>query len=184
MWQNPQTIPIKQHENENFTFSPFMDDEARQKQQAKTKSGSFDSFAVIFNLNLSRNIWKTFPIFFFVHIRKNVFLIETGEKKINRNFLCLIISDCTFTVEIIKGPRGLGLSVSGGIDSSAPYPGLVRIKRLFPHQAAWATGKLQTGDILLEANGIILTGLTNNVSKVLFSRVMLLFVVVAEKKYS
>ena len=55
------------------------------------------------------------------------------------------------------------MSVSGGIDSSAPYPGLVRIKRLFPHQAAWATGKLQPGDILLEANGIILTGLTNNV---------------------
>lgn len=76
-----------------------------------------------------------------------------------------IVLDCTFNVEIIKGPRGLGLSVSGGIDSSAPYPGLVRIKRLFPHQAAWATGKLQPGDILLEANGIILTGLTNNVSK-------------------
>lgn len=74
-----------------------------------------------------------------------------------------LFSDCTFNVEIIKGPRGLGLSVSGGIDSSAPYPGLVRIKRLFPHQAAWATGQLQPGDILLEANGIILTGLTNNV---------------------
>lgn len=53
--------------------------------------------------------------------------------------------------------------MSGGVDSSAPYPGLIRIKRLFPHQAAWATGKLQPGDILLEANGIILTGCTNNV---------------------
>lgn len=80
-------------------------------------------------------------------------------------FSALLLSDCTFTVEIIKGPRGLGLSVSGGVDSSAPYPGLVRIKRLFPHQAAWATGKLIPGDILLEANGIILTGLTNNVRK-------------------
>lgn len=85
--------------------------------------------------------------------------------ELHRLSFYLIISDCTFNVEIIKGPRGLGLSVSGGIDSSAPYPGLVRIKRLFPHQAAWATGKLQPGDILLEANGIILTGLTNNVSK-------------------
>lgn len=66
-------------------------------------------------------------------------------------------------MEIIKGSRGLGLSVSGGVDSMAPYPGLIRIKRLFPHQAAWATGKLQMGDILLEANGIILTGCTNNV---------------------
>ena len=84
------------------------------------------------------------------------------------SFLHLIILDCTFNVEIIKGPRGLGLSVSGGVDSSAPYPGLVRIKRLFPHQAAWATGQLQPGDILLEANGIILTGLTNNVSRAFY----------------
>lgn len=53
--------------------------------------------------------------------------------------------------------------MSGGVDSMAPYPGLIRIKRLFPHQAAWATGKLHQGDILLEANGIILTGCTNNV---------------------
>lgn len=48
-----------------------------------------------------------------------------------------------------------------GSDSSAPFPGLIRIKRLFPHQAAWATGMLQPGDILLEVNGIPLTGLTN-----------------------
>ncbi|XP_070508148.1 uncharacterized protein [Chironomus tepperi] len=73
-----------------------------------------------------------------------------------------ITEDCTFNVEIVKGLGGLGLSVSGGIDSSDPYPGLIRIKRLFPHQAAWMTGQLQQGDVLLEANGIILTGLTNN----------------------
>lgn len=81
-----------------------------------------------------------------------------------RNRFFFFFSDCIFAVEIIKGPRGLGLSVSGGVDSTAPYPGLIRIKRLFPHQAAWATGKLQPGDILLEANGIPLSGLTNNVS--------------------
>lgn len=93
--------------------------------------------------------------------------LSTDERhqRLTKTFFLLIVSDCTFTVEIIKGPRGLGLSVSGGIDSSAPYPGLIRIKRLFPHQAAWATGQLQPGDILLEANGIILTGLTNNVSE-------------------
>ncbi|KAL7017206.1 hypothetical protein ACKWTF_010291 [Chironomus riparius] len=73
-----------------------------------------------------------------------------------------ITEDCTFNVEIVKGLGGLGLSVSGGIDSSDPYPGLIRIKRLFPHQAAWMTGQFQQGDVLLEANGIILTGLTNN----------------------
>lgn len=79
----------------------------------------------------------------------------------------LLILDCTFNVEIVKGLGGLGLSVSGGIDSSDPYPGLIRIKRLFPHQAAvsynkhfksflqhnpllhillqWMTGQLQQG---------------------------------------
>lgn len=78
--------------------------------------------------------------------------------------LVLLLSDSVFLVQVPKGTRGLGLSVSGGSDSSAPFPGLIRIKRLFPHQAAWATGMLQPGDILLEANGIPLTGLTNYVS--------------------
>uniref|UniRef100_A0A182MW12 PDZ domain-containing protein n=1 Tax=Anopheles culicifacies TaxID=139723 RepID=A0A182MW12_9DIPT len=72
-----------------------------------------------------------------------------------------ITKDSIFFVQVSKGSRGLGFSVSGGTDSSAPYPGLIRIKRLFPHQAAWATGMLQPGDILLEANGVPLTGLTN-----------------------
>ncbi|XP_037905951.1 uncharacterized protein LOC119648308 isoform X5 [Hermetia illucens] len=72
-----------------------------------------------------------------------------------------ITKDCTFPVQITKGPRGLGLSISGGIDSNGPFPGLIRIKRLFPHQAAWSTGQLQPGDIILEVNGISLTGLTN-----------------------
>ena len=72
--------------------------------------------------------------------------------------------DCTFVVQITKGARGLGLSISGGVDSNAAFPGLIRIKRLFPHQAAWATGQMQAGDIILEVNGQPLTGLTNYVS--------------------
>lgn len=55
------------------------------------------------------------------------------------------------------------MSVCGGSDSNAPFPGLIRIKRLFPHQAAWSTGVLQPGDIILAVNGIQLTGLTNYV---------------------
>ncbi|XP_058829684.1 uncharacterized protein LOC131688988 [Topomyia yanbarensis] len=72
-----------------------------------------------------------------------------------------ITKESVFLVQVPKGTRGLGLSVSGGSDSTAPFPGLIRIKRLFPHQAAWATGMLQPGDILLESNGIPLSGLTN-----------------------
>lgn len=72
-------------------------------------------------------------------------------------------ADCCFVVPVPKGPRGLGLSVCGGIDTTAAFPGLIRIKRLFPNQSAWCTGMLQPGDILLKANGIPLTGLTNHV---------------------
>ncbi|KAF7274935.1 hypothetical protein GWI33_012402, partial [Rhynchophorus ferrugineus] len=67
----------------------------------------------------------------------------------------------TFAVKLAKGSRGLGLSVTGGIDSAGSWPGLVRIKRLFPHQPASSCGLLNVGDLLLEANGVPLTGLTN-----------------------
>lgn len=72
--------------------------------------------------------------------------------------------DCCFPVQVRKNARGLGLSVSGGKDTSALFPGLIRIKRLFPHQVAWSTGMLEQGDILLEANNVLLMGLTNYVS--------------------
>lgn len=66
----------------------------------------------------------------------------------------------------MKNERGLGISVYGGIDANVPYRGLIRIKRIFPNQSAWSTGMLQQGDILLEGNGIKLTGLTNHVSDI------------------
>lgn len=62
----------------------------------------------------------------------------------------------------------MGLSVCGGIDTNAAFRGLIRIKRLFPNQSAWCTGMLQPGDILLEANGTRLTGLTNYVNNSFF----------------
>lgn len=83
-------------------------------------------------------------------------------------------------MEIAKGPRGLGLSVSGGVDTNAAFPGLIRIKRLFPHQAAWSTGMLQPGDILLEANGITLTGLTNYVRFLSMINVLFLMIYLTE----
>lgn len=67
-------------------------------------------------------------------------------------------------VSLTKGSRGLGLSVTGGSDSGGSWPGLIRIKRLFPHQPAATCGLLNVGDLLLEVNGITLTGLTNYVS--------------------
>jgi C-terminal processing protease CtpA/Prc len=79
-------------------------------------------------------------------------------------------------VNVKKGPRGLGLSVSGGSDSNSNFPGLIRIKRLFPHQAAWATGRLLPGDIILDVNGVTLTGLTNYVSIFTFTLVHLIMI--------
>uniref|UniRef100_A0A336LIM6 CSON002927 protein n=1 Tax=Culicoides sonorensis TaxID=179676 RepID=A0A336LIM6_CULSO len=84
------------------------------------------------------------------------YVVENESQKYD-----FITKDSIFSVHIVKGPRGLGLSVSGGIDSNAPFPGLIRIKRLFPHQAAWSVGVLQQGDIILVVNGVQLTGLTN-----------------------
>uniref|UniRef100_A0A1Y1MF45 PDZ domain-containing protein n=1 Tax=Photinus pyralis TaxID=7054 RepID=A0A1Y1MF45_PHOPY len=72
-----------------------------------------------------------------------------------------ITPESTFSVALTKGSRGLGLSVSGGTDSGNSWPGLIRIKRLFPHQPAATSGLLNVGDLLLEVNGITLTGLTN-----------------------
>ncbi|KAK4880875.1 hypothetical protein RN001_004194 [Aquatica leii] len=72
-----------------------------------------------------------------------------------------ITPESTFSVTLLKGSRGLGLSVSGGTDSGNSWPGLIRIKRLFPHQPAATCGLLNVGDLLLEVNGITLTGLTN-----------------------
>lgn len=99
-------------------------------------------------------------------------------------------ADSCFVVQVAKGPRGLGLSVCGGIETNAAFRGVIRIKRLFPNQSAWCTGMLQPGDILLEANGTRLTGLTNHVILfgVLFtfcqfpSRFIIIFLVETWKK--
>ncbi|XP_059475990.1 uncharacterized protein LOC132197001 isoform X2 [Neocloeon triangulifer] len=73
-----------------------------------------------------------------------------------------ITQENVFEVNLSKGSRGLGLSVTGGVDcANEPWPGLIRIKRLFPRQPAWQDGNLAPGDVLLEANGIHLTGMTN-----------------------
>ncbi|XP_050665107.1 uncharacterized protein LOC126965510 isoform X2 [Leptidea sinapis] len=64
-----------------------------------------------------------------------------------------IADENTFTVVVEKDGRGLGMSVCGG-------GGLVRIRRLYPPQPAWKTGKLAQKDLLLSANGVPLAGLS------------------------
>ncbi|KAK6629940.1 hypothetical protein RUM43_003761 [Polyplax serrata] len=82
---------------------------------------------------------------------------------VRRNSDAAFISkENTFEAKLAKGSRGLGLSVTGGIDTADEHPGLIRIKRIFPHQPAWECGILELGDVILEVNGTPLTGLSNH----------------------
>ena len=49
----------------------------------------------------------------------------------------------TFEVEIKRNSLGLGFSIDGGPEASAPWTNLVRVKKIFPLQPAWETGKLR-----------------------------------------
>ncbi|XP_072938604.1 uncharacterized protein [Epargyreus clarus] len=70
-----------------------------------------------------------------------------------RTIYPFITDENTFTVVVEKDGRGLGMSVCGG-------GGLVRIRRLYPPQPAWRTGRLAPRDLLLSANGVPLAGLS------------------------
>ena len=67
-------------------------------------------------------------------------------------------------MKLRKGPFGFGLSICGGVDSHYLYPGLMRIKRLFPNETAFNSGQLDIGDLILAVNDAPLIGLKNYVS--------------------
>ena len=103
-------------------------------------------------------------------------------------------------VTVVKTAQGLGLSVTGGVASSptpgtsgfsspstldaafvtCSWPGLIRIKKIFLHGAAWQTGQLAVGDVLLAANGQPLTGCTNYVSSGFLLYVRLLVILLCQ----
>lgn len=66
----------------------------------------------------------------------------------------------TFEVDVKRNSLGLGFSIDGGPDAPAPWTNLVRVKKIFPLQPAWETGKLRIGDILLRVSGVPLSGLS------------------------
>lgn len=75
------------------------------------------------------------------------------------------IPDCDWTfhpfeVVIKRNSLGLGFSIMGGPDAPCPFTKLIRIKKVFPLQPAWETGKLNPGDILLSAGSVSLCSLT------------------------
>jgi C-terminal processing protease CtpA/Prc len=60
----------------------------------------------------------------------------------------------TFEVSVQRNTLGLGFSIT--CDAS---DNLVRIKKVFPMQPAWQTGRLRSGDVIVSADGIPLSGL-------------------------
>ncbi|XP_026733175.1 uncharacterized protein LOC113497692 isoform X2 [Trichoplusia ni] len=78
--------------------------------------------------------------------------LEAYEAEL-RSIYPFINDENSFTVVVEKDGRGLGMSVCGG-------GGLVRIRRLYPPQPAWRTGRLAPKDLLLSANGVPLAGLS------------------------
>jgi len=62
-------------------------------------------------------------------------------------------SSSSFEVSVRRNACGLGFSIACGDDS------LVRIKKVFPMQPAWQTGRLRVGDVIVSADGIPLAGL-------------------------
>ena len=65
-----------------------------------------------------------------------------------------------YVVVVQKTDEGLGLSITGGLPTTC----FVLIKKIFPHDTAFRTGKLRVGDVLLAADGRSLIGYTNQVS--------------------
>merc|ERR1719348_2827151 len=93
-------------------------------------------------------------------IKKQTVSQETTSKMSNA-LLVPEFSDFsnTFEVEIKRNSLGLGFSICGGPEAPAPWTNLIRVKKIFPLQPAWETGKLKVGDIILRVSGIPLSAL-------------------------
>ena len=66
----------------------------------------------------------------------------------------------------MKGSSGLGFSVLGvqDVPIGDPSHGVPRIKKIFPLGAAMDSGKLETGDVILEVNGQSVKDMSHTVS--------------------
>uniref|UniRef100_A0A8C3Y3B3 Tyrosine-protein phosphatase non-receptor type 13 n=1 Tax=Catharus ustulatus TaxID=91951 RepID=A0A8C3Y3B3_CATUS len=65
-----------------------------------------------------------------------------------------------FEVELAKKDNGLGISVTGGINTSIRHGGIY-VKAIIPKGAAEADGRIEKGDRVLSVNGISLEGATH-----------------------
>ncbi|KAM9746199.1 ras-associating and dilute domain-containing protein-like [Menidia menidia] len=69
-----------------------------------------------------------------------------------------------FTVEILKGPRGLGLALVDGTKTPLKISGIY-VKSVVPDSPAAQSQKLRTGDRILAVNGVSLVGMEYNAGR-------------------
>eukprot|EP00041_Stephanoeca_diplocostata_P035063 m.1223856 g.1223856 ORF g.1223856 m.1223856 type:complete len:1436 (+) comp24626_c0_seq13:242-4549(+) len=75
------------------------------------------------------------------------------------------------TIDFDVGPNGLGFSIYGGVDQhGADNPGIV-VLRLTENGSAALDGRLQPGDLLLEANGESLENKTHDAASALLAQI-------------
>ncbi|XP_060103071.1 tyrosine-protein phosphatase non-receptor type 13 [Heteronotia binoei] len=65
-----------------------------------------------------------------------------------------------FEVELVKNENGLGISVTGGVNTNVRHGGLY-VKAVIPKGAAEADGRIRKGDRVLSVNGVSLEGATH-----------------------
>ena len=65
-----------------------------------------------------------------------------------------------FEVIINRNSLGLGFSIMGGPEAPPPFKNMIRIKKVFPLQPAWETGKIKAGDLLHSVDGTALESMT------------------------
>ncbi|XP_066488255.1 tyrosine-protein phosphatase non-receptor type 13 [Tiliqua scincoides] len=65
-----------------------------------------------------------------------------------------------FEVELAKNENGLGISVTGGVNTNVRHGGLY-VKAVIPKGPAEADGRIQKGDRVLSVNGVTLEGATH-----------------------
>ncbi|XP_063775940.1 tyrosine-protein phosphatase non-receptor type 13 isoform X2 [Pseudophryne corroboree] len=110
--------------------------------------------------------------------------LESPPQKLNCNKLSTtpLKPGDVFTVMLAKNDDSLGISVTGGVNTSVKHGGIY-VKAVIPKGAAEADGRIQKGDRVLSVNGTSLEGATHkqavemlrNTGQVGFQVVTLLF---------
>uniref|UniRef100_A0A8C0FS56 Tyrosine-protein phosphatase non-receptor type 13 n=1 Tax=Bubo bubo TaxID=30461 RepID=A0A8C0FS56_BUBBB len=85
---------------------------------------------------------------------------NTANKMNSKKVTAALKPGDIFEVELAKKDNGLGISVTGGVNTSIRHGGIY-VKAIIPKGAAEADGRIEKGDRVLSVNGISLEGATH-----------------------